>query len=340
MQDLPHPPPALAPDAGLPFDPSTARSVVDDAITRYMDSRRARVKEFIDVHYGWKGSAQLHRNAFGLDLLRAPLNVALVPPQLAINLSGMVAERVGARRAGHWMKSRRLLLRTSVDRELEWRLWTEFLELPYTDGDRISTRDALAEAMFADPRLHHALGEPLAEIARHAEDPDVRRRVEETLAAYTGTRAAASDLVGALVSTGVGYAAAHQITPSVWTLGPVLAGMMAQHMAITTFPLGTALGGAWYGAFPAAASSVMVGTMVASLAAVGAIVAAFAGVLADPLQRSFGMHRRRLNRMLDTIEKNFRGEGPAAFSPRDHYVARLVDAVDVVRVAHRIATGS
>lgn len=335
MQDLP-----TASIVSLPFDPSTARSVVDDAITRYIDSRRQRVDDFIDCHYGWKGSAKLHRNAFGMDLLRAPLNVALVPPQLLVNLSGMVVGRLGARRAGHWMKTRRLLMRTSVDRELEWRLWSEFLELPFTDGDRISTRDALAEAMFADPRLHRALGEPLAEIARHAEDPDVRRRVEETLAAYTGTRAAASDLVGAMVSTGVGYAAAHQITPSVWTLGPLLAGMMAQKMAISSFPLGATIGGAWYGAFPATAGAMLVGTTVASLAAVGAIVAAFAGVLADPLQRSLGLHRRRLNRMLDTIEKNFRGEGPAAFSPRDHYVARLVDAVDVVRVAHRIATGS
>ena len=112
MQDLPSSPLAIPNAAGLPFDPSTARSVVDDAITRYVESRRARVKDFIDVHYGWKGSARLHRNAFGYDLLRAPLNVALVPPQLAINVSGMVAERVGARRAGHWMKTRRLLLRS------------------------------------------------------------------------------------------------------------------------------------------------------------------------------------------------------------------------------------
>lgn len=335
MQDLP-----TATTASLPFDPSTARSVVDDAITRYIESRRERIDDFIDRHYGWKGSARLHRNAFGMDLVRAPLNVALVPPQLLVNLSGMAVGRLGARRAGHWMKTRRLLLRTSVDRELEWRLWTDFLELPFDDGDRLSKKDALAEAMFADPRLHHALAEPLAEIARHAEDPEIRRRVEETLAAYTGTRAAASDLVGAMVSTGVGYAAAHQITPSVWTLGPLLAGIMAQNMAISSFPLGATIGSAWYAAFPATAGTMLIGTTVASLAAVGAIVAAFAGVLADPLQRSLGLHRRRLNRMLSTIEKNFRGEGPAAFSPRDHYVARLVDAVDVVRIAHRIATGS
>ena len=335
MQELP-----TSAAASLPFDPSTARAVVDDAITRYIDSRRARIAEFIDIQYGWKGAVRLHRNALGLDLVRAPLNVVLVPPQLLVNVSGMVAERFGARRAGHWMKTRRLLLRTSVDREIEWRLWTEFLELPFTDGRRISTRDALAEAMFADPRLHRALGEPLAEIARHAEDPDVRRRIEETLATYTGTRAAAADLVDAMMSTGVGYAAAHQITPSVWTLGPVVAGLMAHHVAVASFPLGATLGGPWYSAFPVSVSTMLVGSTIASLAAISAVVAAFAGVLADPVQRSLGMHRRRLNRMLDTIERNFRGDGPVAFTPKDHYVARLVDAIDVVRAAHRVATGS
>jgi hypothetical protein len=339
MQELP----AIASakrSGAVPFDPATARLIVDDAITRYIGSRRDRIQPFIDENFGFKGAARLHRSAFGMDLVRAPLNVALVPPQLLVNASGYVAERAGARRAGHWLKTRRLLLRTSVDREIEWKLWAGFLELPFIDGDRISTRDALAESMFGDPRLFRALNEPLAEIARHAEDPDVRRRVEETLAAYTGTRAAASDVVGAIVSSGVGYATAQQITPSVWTLGPVLAGMMAHHMAVASFPLGAALGGAWYSVFPAAAGGMLVGTTIASLAAVGAIVAAFAGILSDPAQRALGLHRRRLNKMLDTIESNFRGHGPADFTPKDHYVARLVDAIDVIRAAHRAAVGS
>jgi hypothetical protein len=119
----------------------------------------------------------------------------------------------------------------------------------------------------------------------------------------------------------------------------VLAGLMAHHMAVATFPLGATLGGAWYGFFPASAGVVLVGTTVASLAAAGAIVAAFAGMLADPAQRALGLHRRRLNKMLDTVERNFRGDGPAAFTPKDHYIARLIDAVDIVRVAHRAATG-
>src|SRR3546814_6021737 len=97
-------------------------------------------------HFGFRGAARWHRRALGWGVLRAPANIALVPPQLGLHLGGVLARRLGAPRAGHWMASRKVLMRTDVDREIEWLLWTEFLELPYADGDRISTRAALAEA--------------------------------------------------------------------------------------------------------------------------------------------------------------------------------------------------
>lgn len=332
--------PARHSENGPLFDPATARAVVDDAIAQFIASRRERIDGFVETHFGFKGAANLHRHALGMDLVRAPVNLALMPPQLLLQLTGMLVRRAGARRAGHWMASRRLLLRTSVDREIEWRLWTELLELPYAEGERLATRDALAEAMMTDPRLHPYLAEPLAEIARHSQDPDIRRRVEETVATYTGTRAAAADIVGALVNVGAGYALAHQITPSVWTLGPVLAAAIAHQAAVASFPLGATAGGLWYGWFPTTANIALIGTTTVGLAALGAVVAAFAGVLADPAQKALGLHRRRLNRMLDVIERNFRGEGPVAFSPKDHYVARLIDVVDMVRAAHRAIQGS
>lgn len=335
MQPLPD----LAPPPSLPMDVSTARAVVDAAVDRWIAGRRAHLGPFIDRHFGFRGSARLHRRAFGWDVLRAPANLALVPPQLGLYLAGMIAGRLGARRAGHWMATRKVLMRTDVDREIEWLLWTEFLELPYADGDRMSTRDALAEAMLSDPHLVAAIAEPLAEIARHAGDSGIRARIEETVAAYTGTRAAAADITGMLVNLGAGYLAAQQITPSVWTLGPVLAAAMAQKAAVAGFPLGAGLGGAWYGLFPAVAGPWAVASTTLGLAAAGAVVAAFAGVVADPAQRALGIHRRRLDRMLRTIERNMRGHGPAAFAPRDHYVARLIDLVDLIRAAHMVARG-
>jgi hypothetical protein len=318
------------------FDPATAGAVVDDAIVRFFASRRDRIRPFVDRTFSFRGSASIHRRAFGWDLLRAPANIALVPLQLGSMVSGAVANRVGARRTGAWLGSRNVLMRTDVDREIEWRLWTDLLELPFEDGERVSTRDALAEAMFEDPRLHAAIAEPLAAIAEHAQDPKIRARIEATVAAYTGTRNAAADIVGAMVHVGTGYMAAQQITPSVWTLGPVLASAIANHLAVGSFPLGATVGGLWYSVFPATVSPVLIGATTAGLAAVGAVVVAFAGVIADPAQRALGIHERRVVKMLDTLERGFLGDGQAKFAPKDHYVARLLDFVDLVRAAHRV----
>lgn len=325
---------------GLPMDVSAARSIVDAAVERWAAERRLRIDGFVDRHFSFRGSSRLHRKALGWDILRAPANIALVPPQLALHAGGVVAGRLGARRVGYWMASRRLLLRTDVDREIEWLLWSELLELPYADGDRITTRDTVAESMLSDPRLSLMVAGPLAEIALHAGDPEIRKRIEDAVAAYTGTRAAAADVTGALVNTGAGYLAAQQITPSIWTLGPVLATALAHKAAVAGFPLGASLGGAWYGVFPAVAGPWAVASTTLGLAVVGAVVAAFAGLVADPAQRALGIHRRRLDRMLRTIEVNLRGEGPAVFAPRDHYVARLIDVVDMIRAAHMVVRGS
>jgi hypothetical protein len=318
------------------FDPKTAGDVVDAAIARFFDARRARVDEFVDRTFSLRGSVGIHRRAFGWDLLRAPANLALVPIQVGAMLSGSAARRFGAKKSGDWLSDRRILLRTDVDREIEWRLWTDLLELPFEAEGRLVRRDALAEAMFEDPRLHAAIAEPLAEIARHADDPGLRAKIETTVAAYTGTRHAAADIVGAMVNAGTGYIAAQQLTPSVWSLGPVLAAAIANHVALSGFPLGATVGGIWYSMFPATVGPALIGATTAGLAAIGAVVAAFAGIVADPAQRALGIHRRRLIKMLDTLERGFQGDNSARFAPKDHYVARLLDFVDMVRAAHKV----
>ena len=58
-----------------------------------------------------------------------------------------------------------------------------------------------------------------------------------------------------------------------------------------------------------------------------AALTAFAGVVADPLQRALGLHQRRLDRLIDSLEASLRGKD-ARFSVRDHYAARILDFVD------------
>jgi len=56
-------------------------------------------------------------------------------------------------------------------------------------------------------------------------------------------------------------------------------------------------------------------------------------VLADPVQNRLGIHRRRLGRLLDTMEEKFFGRGDKPFVAREHFFASALDLWDAVASA-------
>jgi hypothetical protein len=120
-------------------------------------------------------------------------------------------------------------------------------------------------------------------------------------------------------------------------LSSALAGMIAQQTAIAAFPLGASLGGLWYSLFPAAAGPGLLAATTAGVFLGGAMLAAFSGVVTDPLQRRLGLHRARLERLLQVLEADLCGEPGRNRLMRDHYVARLVDIFDLVALAMRVS---
>ena len=139
----------------------------------------------------------------------------------------------------------RLTVDTAVGRELAWRLHTELLELPYRDGERVSAKDALAETILADPRVVAAIAPALEAIGAHGEDPALRQRLEDAMAEYARTRAAATEITTAMLTLGTGALAVQKVTPGAATLGPMLAAAIAQQSAVASFPMGAALGSVW-----------------------------------------------------------------------------------------------
>jgi hypothetical protein len=67
------------------------------------------------------------------------------------------------------------------------------------------------------------------------------------------------------------------------------------------------------------------------------MLAAFSGVVTDPLQRRLGLHRARLERLLQVLEADLCGEPGRNRLMRDHYVARLVDIFDLAALAMRVS---
>jgi hypothetical protein len=329
---------ANSPEDNIRLTAGEARRIVADAAARYFESRRMRVDAFVQRHFSVAGSIRIHRKALGWDMLKAPANLALAVPNLAMTVAAAGARAIGSERAYAYLRSRNLLLKTAVGQEIEWFIMTELLELPFRQGRRESRKDALAEIILCAPELQSSISKAVKTVGQRLDDADFRQRLEQSVATYTGTRAAAAEITTSLITLGAGAMAVKHATPGIMTLGPALAAIMAQQAAIASFPLGVTVGSLWYGIFPAAASPMLTAGVTCSLLAGSSVAAAFAGIIADPLQRLVGLHRRRLLRLIDVLEQQFcQADVEAGFVVRDHYVARLLDFFDLLSSAYRMA---
>ncbi len=341
------PPPLSAPPAPQdtpgteialpPLDRQAVEAIFGDAVRRYIAGRRARIPAFVDENFGLRGSLELHRHAVGLDLVRAPWNV-VAGAATALRGAGAAGLRLaGARGAADRLPGRNLFWKTQVARELEWRLHRDLLELPLDRDGRRTDRDRLVEEVLSDPRLAAHFDRLLKIVGDRADDRDFRGRVRAAMQDYLGSRAAAADITASLFAAGAGYVAAQKFTPGAAALSGVVAGSIAHSTAVAGFWAGPWLGGLYYSLVSVKASPLLYAGVFAGMLVPLAMLTAFAGVVADPVQRSLGLHERRLNRLLDVFEANLAGESDAGFGARDHYVARIVDLLDwsatIVRLA-------
>jgi len=313
-------------------DRARAREIVSEAVARYCESRRAKIEEFAKENFSFLGSLRLHRYAVGLDMIRAPANLAMSAPFLTTQIIAAGCRAAGRKQSAAWLESRRFYLKTDVARELEWRLFVDYLELPYTQGSRVSERDALAEELLRDPHLEDAIAEQLQASGVQGHDAEFRAWLSGALNTYQSTRVSSADMSNALLSAGVGAVAFKQLTPGMLSLGPIAAHALVQSAAIASFPLGAGLGGVWYGLFPAVAPAALTVGATGGLIAFGAVLSAFSGVVSDPVQRRLGIHQRRLRKLVTCLEQEMKGEGEARFTVRDHYVARIIDLLEGLNV--------
>ncbi len=298
----------------------------------YFVGLRAEVDGFVSRHFTWPGTVWLHGAALGGDILRAPVNVVLAPFYLLLRLLAFVCLWLGLRRIGTWLATRRILLRTAVARRVEALIVTDLLGLTLAADARARDPSALARAILAAPQFR--------ELIRQRPDPAAAQalgqRIVTALADYASTRSAVAEMTTALCTIAVGALVFNALTPGMISMAPGVADALALTTAITRFPLGETLGSAWYGVFRPGASPVLIGLTVAALVMVGSVFAAFAGLIADPVQSRLGIHRRRLLRLIDTLEVELTKDGTKPFAAREHLYARILDIWDAVASLLRI----
>jgi hypothetical protein len=70
-----------------------------------------------------------------------------------------------------------------------------------------------------------------------------------------------------------------------------------------------------------------------ALLAAGGVVTALAWIVLDPLLATTGLHRRRLDRFVTALGEELRGGRGGVYRVRDHYIARVFDVLEMLRVA-------
>jgi hypothetical protein len=307
----------------------------DAAITNYIRSRREKVPAFVGKYFSFKGALRINKHALGADLYKVPLNVAWSVPYLGMKTTSALLKRLGLIKISRRIGGIPSGFETRVQREINWLIFTDLLELPYSQKGRTSTKDALLREILNQPQITAMFADELAGIHSKSKNPGYRAALEKNLVEYGKSRTAAADIAGNIIALSAGAAAFGQTTPGSLTAGSMLAAYIAHQIAVANFVLGPTLGGLYYSVFPAAASTGLIVASTGGVVAALAVLTSFSGIVTDPVQAKLGIHKRRLIRLIDSLEGQLRGNDQTRLKIRDQYYARIFDLLDLLKRAAR-----
>ena len=304
-------------------------------IENYIRSRKVKVPDFVNDHFSLNGALKLHKKAIGKDLYKAPLNILWMLPVSITRGFSFLSKKAGANKISRFLGRIPPGFQTEVQKEINWLMYTELLELPYMQEFRESKKDALLEEILNVPVISTEITGILTEISNKSTAPGFRKALERNLREYATSRTAASELAGSIITISSGYAAFNKAIPGTLAGGSAAAALIAEKIAISQFWLGSTLGTWYYTLFPATASAGLVIAATGSVIAALALITTFTGIITDPLQSKLGLHQKRLNYFLDSLRDELLEVKISEYHVKDQYVARVVDIFDLLTTAVR-----
>ena len=314
-------------------DNNKSHEAVNRAVGTYIKARKEKVPYFVKKIFSLRGALGLNRKALGADLYKAPINVMWALPYTGLRASSSLLKKMGFEKFPSYVGRLPVGFETKVQKEINWLIFTELLEIPYAQKKRKSNKDAMLEEILNQPEISSLFSSELSEIYSKSRNPRFRSALEKNLLEYSRSRTAATELAGSIISLSAGATMFGKMTPGAMTAGGALATAIAQQTAISHFVLGPTLGGLYYGIFPASASMSLVIASTGTVMAALAVLSSFSGIVTDPIQYKLGIHQKRLNKLIDCLEKELRGLGDTGFKIRDQYIARVFDLLDLFKRA-------
>lgn len=311
---------------------SRLRDAVDRSIARYLEQRRRRVDDFCHRHYRFLPSLRRHRVSLGRDLLIVPLNIVWSVIRIPLVLLSWLAGKLKLSGLAKLLNVP-AGMETRFDGEIRWLIFTDLLQLPYQQGERVSHYDALFEEILRDEAVSAELIPLLEQLGKTHHDASVTASIEQALKEYGSTRTAVSELSSNLMIIAGSYAGTGSAVYGSLGASSMISSALATHVAVANFWLGPGLGALYYSVFPASVSLALLASVTAIVAIVLAIVSTFAGVITDPVQHALGLHQKRLHRVVDAVQKSLNNTADQEFVLREKYLARIFDVLDVLSLA-------
>lgn len=317
-----------------PEQKALVEQAVENGTRRYIQSRRDMIERFVERNYSFSGALELNKKAFGLDMLKTPANILWTPPYFLLSGTGRLMKKLTKDKVGQGLSTLPAGFQTDVEKEVVWRLHSQLLELPYREGDREGDREfkdnRLFEMILAEESLTSIFEPGLKALAALEGDEAGKARLESNLTAYVDSRKAAAELSSAMISMAAGYVANKSINFGAMGLGSAVATSLAHHAAVSSFVFGNTLGSMYYSVFSVTVSKTAVALSTGGIAVALGIIASYTGVVTDPLQKSLGLHQKKLHKIIDALEQQLLGDDENAVSFKDGYVARVMDVADIM----------
>lgn len=307
-----------------PFTEVEIQQAVERGTRRYFDHCRESLPGFIDRHFRYPGAIETNRVALGWDMLRAPINLFWAPLYALVGILKFVLGRFGGmQRLVALLQRFPTGFTTQVQSNISKLVLTDLLNqdkpeqsLQYYIVAELQQLYETHEHTKLNTERFHTLAEPV---------------IEEALTQYRVTRTASADITNTISCTVLGAFAFQKFTPGGIGIALMLASIISTQLAAQDFIFGETLGEIYYGFFPPEPTLALIAGVSAGVLATLAAFAALSGIVSDPIQAALGLHRYRLQKMLNHMERDFLERSGNSFRPKDQYVARILETFDMIK---------
>jgi hypothetical protein len=241
---------------------------------------------------------EIQKKHFLSDILLNPINSLWAIPYLTLKKVFETIDKMGWGHLITFFDKVPSNLKTRYQKDIEWLIATELLEWPYENGGQSSEKHALWEELEKDATISK-----LIKSGRFSREQLLSIDLKLELNKFSASRALVADLAGSASSIVLGWALFGNSELGIGGLGENIARKFARDNASSNFLFGKKMGSTFYSLFPPQPTKWQIFTATVAVGFLLTLISLVTSVLSDPVRKNLGLQTRKMNFLIDELEK-------------------------------------